>query len=130
MVRNTVQRVRTQRQRGVTLIELLVASAIFGAIGVIFVNALATGQTESYRVERMSEAESVARTQIELIKSLPYNDDNSYPIVTDTGDKYTAGIEVIDVSPVEYPNTIQKIVVTVNLNGNSLLSLETLKVKR
>jgi prepilin-type N-terminal cleavage/methylation domain-containing protein len=130
MVKNTVQCLRAQSQRGVTLIELLVASAIFGAIGVIFINALATGQNEAYRVERMSEAESVARSQIELIKSLPYSDDDSYPLVTDTGDKYTAGIEVIDVSPVEYPNTMQKIIVDVNLNGNTLLSLETLKVKR
>jgi prepilin-type N-terminal cleavage/methylation domain-containing protein len=130
MVKNTVQCVRTQSQRGVTLIELLVASAIFGAIGIIFINALGTGQTEAYRVERMSEAESVARSQIELIKSLPYNDENSYPLVTDTEDRYAAEIEVIDVSPVEYPNTIQKIIVTVSLNGNPLFSLETLKVKR
>ena len=130
MVKNTVQCVRTQSQRGVTLIELLVASAIFGAIGIIFVNAIATGQTEAYRVERMSEAESVARSQIELIKSLPYSDDDSYPSVTGTEDRYTAEIEVIDVSPVEYPNTIQKIIVTVSLNSNPLLSLETLKVKR
>ncbi len=130
MVKNTVQCVRTQSQRGVTLIELLVASAIFGAIGLIFINAIATGQTEAYRVENMSEAESVARSQIELIKSLPYNDDNLYPLVTNTEDRYNAGIEVIDVSPVEYPNTIQKIIVTISVNGNPVLSLETLKVKR
>lgn len=130
MVKNTVQCLRAQSQRGVTLIELLVASAIFGAIGIIFINALTTGQTGAYRVEAMSEAESVARSQIELIRSLPYDGDNFYPVVTGDRDRYTAEIEVIDISPIEYPNTIQKIIVTVSENGDSLLSLETLKVKR
>ncbi|MFC1901047.1 prepilin-type N-terminal cleavage/methylation domain-containing protein [Chloroflexota bacterium] len=130
MVNIATLRRKISNQRGSSLIEILVAAAIFGAIGVVFVNAVSSSQMGAHQIEAMSTAESIARNQIELIKSLPYNDGNYYPLVTADQDRYAANIEVLDLSPVEYPNTIQKIVVTISENDNSLLSLETLKVKR
>jgi len=37
---------------------------------------------------------------------------------------------VADVSPVEYPNTLQKITVTVNRGSRGLITLEIFKVNR
>ncbi|MFC1921038.1 prepilin-type N-terminal cleavage/methylation domain-containing protein [Chloroflexota bacterium] len=121
---------RISNQRGSSLIEILIATAIFGAIGVVFINAISSGQMGAHQIEKLSTAESIARSQIELIKSLPYSDENSYPVVTYSKDIYNANVEVFDLSPPENPDTLQKIVVTINENNNRLLSLETLKVKR
>ncbi|MFC2069973.1 prepilin-type N-terminal cleavage/methylation domain-containing protein [Chloroflexota bacterium] len=120
---------RISNQRGSTLIEILVATAILGVIGVVFVSAISAGTIGAGKVEERSTAESIARTQIEFIKSLPYADSNSYPpVVTSSG--YEPRVEVTELSPAEYPNTLQKIVVTVFRDGRSLLSIETFKVNR
>ena len=118
------------RQRGSSFIEILIATAILGTIGIVFVSAIGTGMLGANTVEEHSTAESLARTQIEYIKSLPYADDDFYPLVNSPSTEYTPQVEVTDVSPTEYPNTLQKILVTVLRNGQPVLSIESLKVKR
>jgi type II secretory pathway pseudopilin PulG len=118
-----------KEQRGSGFIEILVALSIFGAIGVVFLNSISTSMMGSATIEEYSAAESIARTQIEYVKSLPYSHDSSYPIIA-TYSGYDPALEVIDLSPAEYPDTLQKITITVSRNGHSILSLETFKVNR
>ena len=59
-------------QRGFTLIEVLVAAAILAVIGVVFMNAMGTSFRSTGIQDEQITAESLARTQLEIIKAATY----------------------------------------------------------
>lgn len=110
--------------------EILIAMAILGAIGVVFLNAIISGSLGAAKIDERSTAESLARTQMAYIKSLPYDDSNYYPVTFSPPVGYTPLIEVTNQSPPEYPDTIQKVVVKIYRDERPILSVESFKVKR
>ena len=59
--------------RGVTLIEVLIAVAILGLVAVAFLSALATASTAIIIADERTTAESLARSELEYVKSQPFS---------------------------------------------------------
>ena len=62
-----------RNQKGLTLIEVLIAIAILGMIAVPFLTALSTSSRALIIADERTTAESLVRSEMEYIKNSPYN---------------------------------------------------------
>ncbi len=119
---------RAQGQRGLGLVETLVAVAILGTSVVAFVVALSAGSIAVGQQDEEVVAQGLAQAQLEYTKSYAYNAGAStYPTVA-APEGYTVSANVSSV-----PNTdedIQKITATVLRDGENVLTVEDYKVNR
>lgn len=117
-------------QRGISLIETVIALSILGFIGVAFLSAYYSGFLGTGKVDEFVTAESLARSQMEDIKSLAYQD--SYEVTVTCPTEFAVAIDVEDVTPdtnPSPPNTLQMVTVTILRQGRVLLELESYKYK-
>jgi prepilin-type N-terminal cleavage/methylation domain-containing protein len=77
-------------QKGLTLIEVLIAIAILGMIAVPFLTALSTSSRGIIIADERTTAESLVRSEMEYIKNSPYNS---------TGFSYAANISTTPTKP-------------------------------
>jgi len=115
----------TQNEKGLGLVESVVAVAIAGVTVAAFVTALSTGSIAVAELDQEVVAQGLARTQLEFIKGSAY--DTSYSSV-DTPDGYTISIDVDAIPGTD--NDIQKITVTISRDGGEILTVEDYKVNR
>ena len=115
-------------QKGMTLLETLVALGILALIGVAFMSALSTGTRSTAILDEQVQAESLARSQLEDIKKSTYDDIEpiEYPVTADCPPGYEVSIKV---QPNE-DNTLQEIAVTVYREGKALFKVTDYKVDR
>jgi prepilin-type N-terminal cleavage/methylation domain-containing protein len=71
-LRNKTREVLRRRSPGFTLIEVLIALALFAIIGIVFVGGLTTASRAVLLADVRTRAESLARTQMESIKEQDY----------------------------------------------------------
>lgn len=116
-------------QRGIGFLEVLIAVGVLGIVGSTFLPAISSGMLRSGQVQESYTAQILARTQIEDIKSLPYDDTGSYPVTVSPPGDFSITVTAIDESPPEFPNTLQRIRVTVSHGDRPVLKLETYKAK-
>ncbi len=115
-------------ERGITLVEELVAVAILGVLGVALIGALSTGSLGARTVSLEVTARNIAVAQME------YTDHqaNQAPPVTYSSiavpDNWSVSSAAATV--VGRDSNVQKISVTVYHQGNSYLTLEGFKVNR
>ncbi len=148
-------KIAMKNERGIGLIEVLVALAILGVVAVAFLGGLATASKAVYIADVRTNAESLARSQMEHIKNQDYSSTNvdwDYT-VTDSGRSFTtqppdwwgpgspgnppllasnyAGFSVYASADEDAANEgIQKITVTVKHLDEVKITLEDYKVDR
>jgi len=118
-------KVRVQDQGGLGLPESIVAVAIIGVAVVTFVAALSAGSIAVREGDQEAVAQRLVRTQLEYIKSCPY--DTSYSKV-DEPEGYTISVGVAPTS--DNDTDIQKITVTISRGVEDILTVEGYKVNR
>lgn len=68
-----------RNEKGMSLIEVIIAIALLGIIGLAFLGALSTASNAVFVTDERATAESLARTEMEYIKRQPYCDDAYIP---------------------------------------------------
>ncbi len=146
-----------KNEKGFTLIEVIVALALLGIISIAFLGGLATASKAIIIADERATAESLARSQMEYVKSQVYSiapwayelplhtpsnpppDPPSWwvtntPALPEGYDGYTVNV---DAEPLYDPDDgsildgIQKIIVTVeHPDGETVIILEDYKVDR
>jgi type II secretory pathway pseudopilin PulG len=121
-------RTLSQGQKGLGLVETLVAVALLGTSVVAFVVALSGGSIAVSEHDKETVAQRLAQTQVEYTKNYPYNPGAStYPAVaTPTGYSVSVGVSSL-------PGTdtnIQKITVTILRDSVNIFMVSDYKVNR
>jgi len=117
-----------QDEAGVGLVESLVAVAILGVAVVALVVPLSSGTIAVREAEHEVVAQSLAQTQLEYVKSCPYNSKaTTYPTV-DMPEGYTISVEVASIPGTD--TNLQKITATISRNGEDILIVADYKVNR
>jgi prepilin-type N-terminal cleavage/methylation domain-containing protein len=137
---------------GMTLIEVLVALALFAIIAIAFANGLGTASKAGFTADVRTNAESLARTEMEYVKTQDYSAGNWSYVVTHLGSTcipeecpdwddlsthslseehalYTVEVEAVPLDD-ESGDPIQKIIVTVSHEGRDVITLEGYKIDR
>jgi Tfp pilus assembly protein PilV len=117
-----------QEQKGLGLVEALVAVALLGTSVVAFAIALSAGSIAVGEHDEESVAQRLAQTQVEYTKSYPYNPGaGTYPAVAaPAGYALSIGVSSVPGSDVN----IQKVTVTVMRGGVNIFSVSDYKVNR
>ena len=120
-------------QSGLTLIEVIVAMAILGFIGVGFMGALGTGFRSQTIKEEQVIGNNIVRAALEEVRSQDYL--SSYTVATPTASGYTVSVLTEDFcwpppDPCTPDGNIQKNTATVSHNGDEVISIEDLKSRR
>jgi type II secretory pathway pseudopilin PulG len=119
---------QAQVQRGLGLVETLVAVAILGTSVVAFVVALSAGSMAVGKQDEEVVAQSLVQTQLEYTKSYAYNPEaTTYPTV-DAPEGYTISVAVAPVPDTD--DDIQKIMVTISRNSENIITVADYKVNR
>ncbi len=120
-----------KNEKGFTLIEVIIAVALLGVIAIAFLGALGTASLAMFIADERATAESLARSQMEYIKSQPYSDNVTYDeIDLDDFPGYEVGLLT---TPLD--DGIQKITITISHLGKTIttsgnITLEGYKVDR
>jgi type II secretory pathway pseudopilin PulG len=118
---------RKNSQKGIGLVETLVAVAILGTAIVTFISALSTGAISVGNNEQETIAQRLAQSQIESTQSAAFALSGVYPtIATPAG--YSLTVQTGSVPGTDV--NIQKITVTVLRNSISVFVVSGYKVNR
>jgi len=117
-----------RRESGLGLVDTLVALAILGTAAVAFVAAIGTSSITAGDVKADTTAQSLARSQLEYVKALPFDEKaHSYPSIA-TPDGYSISTDVSNIPTAD--KEIQVITVTVSRSDETLLIVEEYKLNR
>lgn len=122
-------------EKGLTLIELIIALGLLGVLVIAFLGAMAGASKAMFLADERTTAESIARAEMEYVKNLEYehNSPQSYEKINQS----VAGFSdyTITTGITELSLQLQKVSITVLHNGNPVytsgnFTLEGYKVDR
>ena len=120
------------KEKGIVLVEAIVALALIGLIAVGFLGAIGTSYKSTALSVEMTTSESLARSQMESIKQQDYSEAGVYDEIDHPA--YYSINWTVQLNPGEesgeYIEQIQKITITVTHTGEDALVLEGYKVNR
>ena len=117
-----------RNQKGISLVETIVAVAILGTAVIAFVVSLSVGSLATNELDKETIAQGLAQTQMEYVKNYLYNPEaTTYPVLTPPA-TYSVTVNVSAVPGADA--NIQKIMVTVSKDGVILLTISDYKVNR
>lgn len=146
-----------KKEKGFTLIEVLIALSILGIIGIAFLGALATASKAVVIADERASAESLSRSEMEYVKSQDYSSvDWSYELPSGTSPTgvfpdwwdfddphtlpdgytgFTVTVNAYQLDPAgdgtDNDDGLQQIIVTINyLEEGAIISLEGYKTAR
>ncbi len=131
-----------REQTGFALLEVLIAVGILAAIGVVFMTSLNTAHRSVGMLDEQTQAEALARSQLEKIKDAPYQDSEGSgwyqdQLIVDLPPQYSMSINVQDITPTPtlQVNTLQEITVSVSRptgdgGDRTILSVSTYRTKK
>ncbi len=122
--------------RGISLVEMVVALAIFSSAGTAVLLGVSAAHTSSDRVNAKSVAENLARNQMEYVDSQSYvaaggnytsiADDLGLNLTIPPGFAVTAAAQTY-LTDDGLAGSIEKVVVTVTRDGQTIWVLESLR---
>jgi len=128
MTKTVRSRTQLHSQKGIGLVETLVAVAILGTSVVAFVVSLSAGSLTVNELDRETIAQSLAQTQMEYTKNYTFIPGAStYPVLAVPA-TYSVSVNVLAIPGTD--TNIQKITVTVQKDSASILTVSNYKVKR
>jgi prepilin-type N-terminal cleavage/methylation domain-containing protein len=114
---------KMKSEKGISLIEVLVALALLGIISASFLGALATTSTARVTADERSSAKILAESLMDTIKKDTYK--TSYNItIPEEFPGYSANLTVTN------GNNIQELAIAVGHRNHTVLTLECYKVNR
>ena len=115
---------KMKREKGITLLETVLALGLLAVIGLAFLSGLASTSSSRALAEERVNAKILAEAQMENIKKQGYTD--NYTMLTLDGfDGYSSNLTIA-----EYYYNLQKITVHVYHHDDEVFSLESFKTKR
>ena len=128
MMKALSAKTQLHNQQGIGLVETLVAVVILGTSVAAFVVSLSAGSLTVNELNRETIAQGLAQTQMEYTKNytfIPGTD--TYPKLP-FPNTYEVLVDVLDVPGAD--TNIQKIMVTVQKDSESILTISDYKVRR
>jgi prepilin-type N-terminal cleavage/methylation domain-containing protein len=114
-----------RREKGSSLIEVLVALALLGIVSVLFLTSLANSSTARVTADTRVSAKILAETLMDDVKKQPY--ESSYDItIPEEYYGYSANLTVQSLAN----GNIQKLIITIGHLNREVLTLESFKVER
>jgi prepilin-type N-terminal cleavage/methylation domain-containing protein len=117
-----------KRQKGFSLLEVLVALAILGLVATGFLTSMTNATKGAVKTDRIDTSRVLAQGQMEYVKKQPFAP--SYTAEAISGQIYPGYAATITaVNAAERDANIQKITVTITYNGVTAATLNDCKVK-
>ena len=123
---------RIKGEKGISLIETIVAVALLGIVSTVFLGSMGTAAKATIISDQRVTAEVLARTHIEYTKDYPYDYfATEYPVDPTLDIPYGWSMENPTVEALHGTDDgIQKVTITVQCHGRTMFSAFFYKVDR
>ena len=120
-----------QREKGFSLVEVLISLAILSIIAVGFLGSLTNSSRAAIQIDQMDTARALAQSQMEFVKEQPFNFSGTYLTNNSIMPEYPGYSVTINATPIDDRDTlIQQVSVIATSGGKTITTLEDRKVKK